>query len=333
MARVSVLIIIAAAALATVPATVASRALAAAPRADTQPAPCTLKAGDTHTVVAIVDAQTLELDDGSQVRLAGIVAPIPPAFLTADAVWPPEAQAIAGLKQLLLGETVELAYAAAHNDRWGRRLAHVFRTDAAGREWVQGWLLRQGHARVDPLPDSLACIPELLAHERQGMQADRGLWTNPAYRIRWADAPQRLMRLRNTFQLIEGNVRKVAVTRGRVYVNFGDDWRNDFTAGASPQSPAFGKEALAQLQQLEGKRVRVRGWIERRNGPYVELFHPLQIETLDGELPAASTGIARSTVPPGANGPAARVPAEAQPREDPDSKKRPEPEAPDALDL
>ncbi len=281
--------------------------------------------------MAIVDAQTLELDDGSQVRLAGIVAPIPPAFLTADAVWPPEAQAIAGLKQLLLGETVELAYAAAYNDRWGRRLAHVFRTDAAGREWVQGWLLRHGHARVDPLPDGLACITELLAHERQGMQADRGLWTNPAYRIRWADAPQRLMRLRNTFQLIEGNVRKVAVTRGRVYVNFGDDWRSDFTAGASRQSPAFGKEALAQLQQLEGKRVRVRGWIERRNGPYVELFHPLQIETLDGEPPAASTGIARGTVPPG--GPTARVPAEAQPREEPDSKKRPEPVVPDALDL
>jgi endonuclease YncB( thermonuclease family) len=327
--------IIAAAALAAAPACAASQAFAAGrPSTETTtPAQCTLKAGDTHTVVAIVDAQTLELDDGSNVRLAGIVAPIPPAFLTAGAVWLPEAQAIAGLKQLLLGETVELAYAAAHNDRWGRRLAHVFRTDAAGREWVQGWLLRQGHARVDPLPDSLACIGELLAHERQGMQADRGLWTNPAYRIRWADTPQRLMRLRNTFQLIEGSVRKVAVTRGRVYVNFGDDWRNDFTAGASHQSPAFDKAALAQLQNLEGKRVRVRGWIERRNGPYVELFHPLQIETLDGEQPPASTGVARGTFPPGTKGPTARVPAEAQPRDDPDIKKRPEPEVPDALDL
>lgn len=325
--------IVAAAALVAAPNITASRAFAAGPPDETERAQCTLKAGDTHTVVAIVDAQTLELDDGSHVRLAGIVAPIPPAFLTAGAIWRPEAQAIAGLKQLLLGEPVELAYATAHNDRWGRRLAHVFRADAAGREWVQGWLLRHGHARVDPLPDSLACIGELLAHERQGMQADRGLWANPAYRIRWADAPQRLMRLRNTFQLIEGSVRKVAVTRGRVYVNFGDDWRNDFTAAASRQSPAFGKETLAQLQQLEGKRVRIRGWIERRNGPYVELFHPLQIEVLDGEQSPASTGVARGTVPPGANGPTARVPAEAQPRDGPDNKKRPEPEAPGALDL
>lgn len=333
MARVSILSIIVVAAIAGLLGAGASRVFAAEPPAELQPAPCTLQAGDIHTVVAIVDAQTLELDDGSQVRLAGIVAPIPPAFLSPDALWPPEAQAIAGLKQLLLGETVELAYAAAHNDRWGRRLAHVFRTDATGREWVQGWLLRQGHARVDPLPDNLACISELLAHERQGMKADRGLWTNPAYRIRWADAPQRLMRLRNTFQLIEGQVRKVAVTRGRVYVNFGDDWRTDFTAGVSRQSPAFGKEALAQLQQLEGKRVRVRGWIERRNGPYIELFHPLQIEALDGELPSASTGIARGAVPPGANGSTTRVPADAQPRAGPKNKKRPEPVVPDALDL
>ena len=119
---------------------------------------------------------------------------------------------------------------------------------------------------------------------------------------------------------------KVAVTRSRLYLNFGPDWRSDFTAGAAMRSKAFPQAVIAKLQALEGQRVRLRGWIERRNGPYVELFHPSQIEPLPGaqDMPPAD-GLARGPVPPGV--PSNRSPAEAP--------RRPaEPEAPrDAIDL
>jgi len=32
---------------------------------------------------------------------------------------------------------------------------------------------------------------------------------------------------------------------------------------------------------LEGRRVRVRGWIYERNGPTMDLTHPEQVEMLD----------------------------------------------------
>jgi micrococcal nuclease len=241
----------------------------------------------------------------------------------------------AALADLLVGRNVELAFAERRSDRWGRLLAHVFIVGAAEREWVQGHLLRHGNARVDPVPDALACLSELLAHERAGMRADLGLWRNPAYRIRWADAPQRLMRLRNTFQLVEGRVRKVAVTRARVYLNFGDDWRTDFTAGASRRAPPFAGATLAALQRLEGRRVRVRGWIERRNGPYVEMFHPLQVEDIDAETLPPSSGIARGSPAPadGAPGTAAAPSAPGLPQGEPPNEKRPEHEVPGAIDL
>lgn len=208
-------------------------------------------------------------------------------------------------------------------------MAHVFLIGAAEREWVQGYLLRHGHARVDAVPDARDCISELLAHERVGERARAGLWRNPAYRRRPADAPQRLMRLRNTFQIIEGRVRKVAVTRTRIYVNFGDDWRTDFTAAAR-RSSSLADDAVAALQRLEGRRVRVRGWIERRNGPYVELFDPLQIEDVDDEALPPSSGIPRGTPGPADNAPplAGAPPPPAAPNE-----KRPEREAPGAIDL
>src|SRR5690606_11788343 len=37
--------------------------------------PCALEPGETHTVTSIIDAETLLLDDGSQVRLIGALMP------------------------------------------------------------------------------------------------------------------------------------------------------------------------------------------------------------------------------------------------------------------
>lgn len=256
-----------------------------------------MKAGGTFTVARTVGADVIVLDDGAEVRLAGLLPPMPPVFVQEGAGWPPESNAARALSELLTGQRVELAFAERTADRWGRLVAHAFRLDRGARDWVQGVLLRQGHARVDPRPQDLACVPEMLAHERIAMTALLGLWANPAYRVRWADAPDRLMRLRNTFQLVEGVVQKVAVTKSRIFINFGSDWRTDFTAAASLRSPEFSETVRARLQAMEGKRIRVRGWIERRNGPYIELFHPAQVELLpEQELPP-SAGIARSPAP------------------------------------
>jgi hypothetical protein len=32
---------------------------------------------------------------------------------------------------------------------------------------------------------------------------------------------------------------------------------------------------------LDGRRIRVRGWLRSRNGPMIEATHPEQIELLD----------------------------------------------------
>lgn len=276
-------------------------------------------------MVRTVGADVIVLEDGAEVRLAGLLPPHPPAFVQADADWPPESKAAHALDGLLTGQRVELAYAERKSDRWGRLVAHVFRIDRGTREWVQGALLRQGHARVDPRPQDLECVPEMLAHERVGMTAEAGLWANPAYRVRWADTPERLMRLRNTFQLVEGVVQKVAVTKSRIFINFGTDWRTDFTAAAALRSREFPDAVRVKFQAMEGKRVRVRGWIERRNGPHMELFHPAQVEQLQDEALPPSAGISRGPAPADAAG---SSPAQTPPRRPGDDEP-----ATDAIDL
>ena len=71
----------------------------------------------------------------------------------------------------------------------------------------------------------------MLALERGARTAELGLWANAAYAIRPALRSRELMRLRSTFQVVEGRVAAVAEIKGATYFNFGADWHTDFTAG------------------------------------------------------------------------------------------------------
>lgn len=234
----------------------------------------------SSTVVRIIDGETLALDDGSSVRLIGALAPR--RFESPDdpAVWPPEQEARTALEQLVLGKPVELAVAGRQTDRYGRLLAHAFVQHDGGRVWVQEHMVRNGHARAYALRDSTSCIESLLAAEGDARGAGLGLWAHPAYRIRSAEQIRELLRDRSSYQIIEGRIVEAADVRGQMYLNFGKDWRTDFTASARPRERKAIEGGGLDLKSLQGRRVRIRGWIDRRSGPAIELHHISQIEVL-----------------------------------------------------
>ena len=243
-------------------------------------ADCVLEPGPPHAVVRVIDAETIRLDDTSEVRLIGALAPRAPE---ADAEWPPERDAKAALAGMVMGQTVRLAFSGRRTDRYGRLLAHVFIDRDSKNGWVQGELLKSGHARAYGLPSNVACLDELIAAEGQARLSGQGLWSNAGYAIRASAETAQLNLLRDTFQLIEGRIVQVSRTKNHVYLNFGADWRNDFTAGVTLDRTS--RDWAEALAQLEGRRVRVRGWIERHNGPYVAITDRSQVEVLADELP------------------------------------------------
>lgn len=249
------------------------------------PAPgCTLEAGPRRAVVRVIDAETVTLDDTTEVRLVGALAPRAPDSRVAGDDWLPEREARAALAALVQGRTVELAFAGRRSDRYGRVLAHLFVEAGGHRIWVQGEMLAQGHARAYGLPQNSTCLDAMLAREAEARTAGRGLWSNAAYAARFSSDGRQLRQLRDTYQLVEGRIVRASQGRTHVYLNFGADWRRDFTAGVALDRSRRGW--AADLLQLEGRRVRVRGWIEWQNGPYIAINDPAQIEVLPDELPA-----------------------------------------------
>jgi hypothetical protein len=98
------------------------------------------------------------------------------------------------------------------------------------------------------------------------------------FRVRDAADLDSLDGLLYSFQIVEGRVEDVAESRGRIYLNFGEDWRTDFTATVAPSDRDSFSGSGIQLPDLEGRAIRVRGWLERRNGPMIDVTHPEQIE-------------------------------------------------------
>ena len=123
------------------------------------PQTCTLQAGPTRSVVRVLDAETVLLDDHQEVRLIGALAPRSPDLSPSAQPWRPEEEATAALRALVLGRSVSLATSGRLTDRYGRRLAHLFVEQGGERVWVQGELLATGHARAYGLPGSYACMP------------------------------------------------------------------------------------------------------------------------------------------------------------------------------
>ena len=253
-------------------------AVAAAAAAAAQPgraAPCELDRDRSGRVAAIVDGDTLFIDDGTEVRLVGIQAPKPSLGRAGFAPWPLADRAKAALGELSRDRTVTLSYGGARRDRHGRALAHLHGSDDT---WIQGELLRRGLARVYSFRDNRACVREMLALEREARRAGRGMWRLDRYAVRsLAEAP----RHSGSFQLVEGRVLEVATVRRRAYLNFGEDWRTDFTVAIAPRDRRLFLDEGVDPTRFEGRRVRVRGWLRRYNGPLIEVTHPEQIEIVD----------------------------------------------------
>jgi endonuclease YncB( thermonuclease family) len=225
---------------------------------------CAFEPQGEGRVAAVIDARTLRLDDGREVRLAGIVP-----------VTPDKAKMAA----IVTGRDVTLRGEDDAPDRYGRQPAFVF-LPGSGTP-VQSELLRRGEALVSTEMTNKDCAAELATAEAEARQAKRGTWADPAA-IKNAESPGDILAGIGRFTVVEGKVLSVRQAGPTTYLNFGRNWTRDFAVTISRRMvPAFEAAGLAP-KSLENRRIRVRGFVEARGGPRIEVLRVGQIEVLGG---------------------------------------------------
>ena len=232
------------------------------------------------TVVEVTDGDTVVLDSGLVVRLIGTQAPKLPLGREGFPTWPLAPEAKAALETLALNRPVRLGYGGEEVDRYERALAHLFVKGPEGEQWAQQAMIAQGLARVYSFPDNRACLDLLLAAEGRARAAGLGIWSDPYYSVRAADRPEDLLARAGHYELVEGRVLLADRSGGRVYLNFGRFWKQDFTAVIEASALRLFAEDGFDPLALEGALVRIRGWVDDRDGPRIEVTHPEQIEVL-----------------------------------------------------
>ena len=245
--------------------------LLAAPCAGAVGASETLRPAGDARVVTVLNGATVRFATGDTARLAGVDAPR--MANRNDGPWPHAEASRRALAGLVLDRRVRIFHAGRRADRYGRLIVHLF----VGTRWVQGALVSAGHVRVRSYAGNRLRIAELLAREARARRGGLGLWAYARYAVR---TPETVRRDPESWQIVEGRVRAVAAYRDVTYLNFGANWRTDFTVRIGAAARRLFRAAGIDPKALEGRAIRVRGWVRRRNGPLIVATHPEQIERL-----------------------------------------------------
>jgi hypothetical protein len=224
---------------------------------------------DVHLKIEAVDAFSTSQHPGKSFRLADI------AFVPGY-----EDAALAWLRKASLHK-VSVTMRADHPDYLGRTPVDV--DDPVVGNW-RAKLLAAGLAML--VPETGQDIATLIGLEDGAITNRSGLWSDKkvhtayygiANRTGDDDVPTARDAI-GRFAVIDGTIKSIEHQEWRSYLNFGSNWREDFTIALDADArDAFTQngDVRGTFEDWIGQKVRVRGVIENRGGPYIALEDPL----------------------------------------------------------
>lgn len=231
-------------------------------------------------VAAVIDDGDLALEDGRTLRLAGL------DLARATPTNPRLGETMrAALAERLVGRDVAVAILSPAPDRWERFSALVagVAPDASNgpapdATSVNERLVLEGWARMRPEAAVRGCGARFLTFEGKARAAGLGLWSDPYYAVVQADDRRGLAERTGAMALVEGTAR-LRRTPARIYLDLARG-RYGVAATLAPRQVKMLARAGIGPENLVGSRLRVRGFLDDRFGPRIDVTEAGQIETL-----------------------------------------------------
>jgi len=224
-------------------------------------------------VTSVPSGDSLILKNGDTLKLAAIKAPEVWQKNGFYKSWPYAHTSQNALKALLLNQQVSLHCFTTKLDHQNQKMAHVIR--AHDGLWIQKILLQEGNAMLYGGAADTVTQHQLFTAEARAIAANKGLWKNGTYSLIKASDDDAFKT--GWFQRVIGTIKTVTHVKDRYYLNFGDDWRTDFTVQLSTKLAKKYQMDNIPIPTLNGTEVEVRGFVEWAGGYKIILTGPHQL--------------------------------------------------------
>lgn len=225
----------------------------------------------------VYDGDTFTTTDGKKVRLLNINTPE-----TAKKNKPSEAYAVKAkkhLEKLIDKKEVVLKYDEEKKDKYKRYLAYVYLKDGT---FVNAEMLKSGLAHIYSFPKNVSKYNELKKSENYARKSNLNMWSDPRWQVQNANYKKAVEKFRfGKYQTFKGKILNVAKIGNKTFLNFGHNWRTDFSVEIHKKYLRyFTQQNINPEQYYKGKTVIVRGILRPVNGALISATHPQQIEVL-----------------------------------------------------
>lgn len=225
----------------------------------------------------VIDGDTFVTEEGKHVRLLGINTPEIGRKGTPHQ--PLAVEAKLRLTELINKKDVLLTTLPSRtHDKYGRVLAFI--KDNSG-EHINKKMLEDGLAHVYTFPDTPFDASTFFKAEHSARIQKKGLWNLPRWQIKETSDPISKKSI-GQFNITEGTVLNTKTVKNKIYLNFGKDWRTDFTVEIKKKHwNNFTEYNINPHTDYKGKTLRIRGFLKPVNGILVTATHPAQLEIID----------------------------------------------------
>jgi hypothetical protein len=233
-----------------------------------QTTPLDMKLIAVGTVADVPRENIIKFDDGTVYKLENIRVPVNYFPVV-----------IAYLKKKLLGKKVGIyvnpSSLATKFDDVGNKLGQGVTEDGI---WIEADLVSQGMAWVTSSLYERDLVLPLYKYEEQARRKKLGLWVDPRYDLKNSKTIQGTY---GSFQVFQDVVKSVNITSTYIFINFGRDYEKDFTIAMQRDiCKLFTDAPRGNLDPRYwiGHEIRIRGWVQKHDGPMIQLTHPQQVE-------------------------------------------------------
>ena len=134
-----------------------------------------------------------------------------------------------------------------------------------------------------------ACRDHFLAAEAGARASGLGLWSDPYYAVIGAGDRDSFAEKAGSPVIVEGRVIGLSIRKPRITLYFGPRKGSDFSVTILPRDNKAFEAAHTRLAGLAGQNIRVRGLLDTRFRPQIEISDLDAVEVIGQEQRAAAS--------------------------------------------